>query len=144
MLWQWWGRGISSATANALSLTGDKVVLTGAVHSHIAPVAVPKLPPPPPTLPQVQAGTKLATKTHEAIQAMRSRVQVHAAPVLSGSAAVDADAVFAEKDQVIQALNAELQTLRRKNEEHQATLKEAESKLQKDREQVEKLTAELR
>jgi hypothetical protein len=91
-----------------------------------------------------QLREELATKTHEAIQAMRSRVQVHAAPVLSGSAAVDADAVFAEKDQVIQALNAELQTLRRKNEEHQATLKEAESKLQKDREQVEKLTAELR
>jgi hypothetical protein len=91
-----------------------------------------------------QLREELATKTHEAIQAMRSRVQMHAAPVLSGSAAVDADAVFAEKDQVIQALNAELQTLRRKNEEHQATLKDAESKLQKDREQVEKLTAELR
>ena len=56
-----------------------------------------------------QLREELATKTHEAIQAMRSRVQVHAAPVLSGSAAVDADAVYAEKDQVIQALNAELQ-----------------------------------
>ena len=83
-----------------------------------------------------QLREELATKTHEAIQAMRSRVQVQAAPALSGSVAVDADAVFAEKDQVIQALNAELQTLRRKNEEHQVVLKEAEARLQKDREQV--------
>ena len=90
-----------------------------------------------------QLREELAKKTHEGIQHLRGRVQQQPA-ALSGPAADDADAVFAEKDQVIQALNAELLTLKRQHEEQLAALKDLETKMQKDRLEVVRLNGELK
>jgi len=90
-----------------------------------------------------QLREELAKKTHEGIQHLRGRVQQQPA-ALSGPAADDADAVFAEKDQVIQALNAELLTLKRQHEEQLAALKDSETKMQKDRLEVVRLNGELK
>jgi DNA repair exonuclease SbcCD ATPase subunit len=90
-----------------------------------------------------QLREELAKKTHEGIQNLRTRAQQPVAG-LSGPAAEDADAVFAEKDKVIQALNAEMQSLKRKEAEQKNELQQARTKMQKDSEELERVKAELK
>ena len=84
-----------------------------------------------------QLREQLSKKTQEAIQGMRARAQP-AAGAFGGLLAERADAALAEKDQVIAALNSELQALKRKTEELLKEKQDVEVVAQEAREAAEK------
>ncbi|KAJ1484060.1 hypothetical protein T484DRAFT_1894999 [Baffinella frigidus] len=92
----------------------------------------------------------LSKKTQEAIQGMRARAQPQAmaGPGLGGLLAEKADAALAEKDSVIQSLNAELQSLKRKTEDllreredFEVVAKEAKEDTEKAKDKLDKADA---
>ena len=91
-----------------------------------------------------QLREELSKKTHEMIQNQRSRAQQ---PAGGGASLMDsgtADAAFAEKDQVIQALNAELQTLKRKDSDKKQQLVDLQANFEKTNEELVKVQNELK
>lgn len=88
---------------------------------------------------------QLAKKTQETIQNLRSRVLQHTfTSSLTGSAAADADAVFAEKDSVIQALTDDLQNMKGSLQALETKCSDLEDRLKEKDSEREALSSELR
>jgi chromosome segregation ATPase len=87
---------------------------------------------------------QLVRKRDENIHNLRARAHPGSYGSLSGPAVADADAVFAEKDALIDALNRELQTMKGKSVDLDRQITDLEGHVREKQSEIDALTIELR